>query len=199
MQLRNRKISSSLKHQYKILQLNKQYFQNEYSNEQSKYSSYIDPVLAGCKDAYDDDNSINLQIFLKNIFLFIMMFSMYATIFTYSLYTPSNYAANYSTNYSNISKFELVVTKPDYIKNNLDGLKIVSMVFSTNNIKTKLILQKNLKNIYKSLIRYYNQEPNVNTIYPKVLSYINNYTNTSMFKVEEYLWMKNGSINSDNN
>jgi hypothetical protein len=187
MQLRNRKVNSLSKHQIKVLHVNKEYFKNEHD---SNYCSYIDPKLTGCNDLYDSDTSLNLQIFLKNIFLGVMLFSIYATIFTYSLQKGSNYTYNNSS----ISKFELSLTKPDYNKNNLERLKIVSMVFSTNNIKTKYILSKNIKNIYKSLVKLEGDNHDMSKVYPKWISFLNKYTNTSMFKLDEYFWMKNNSV-----
>ena len=187
MQLRNRTVNNLSKHQLKILHLNKQYFENEH---EPKYCSYIDPRLTGCNDLYDSDNSINLQIFLKNIFLGIMLFSIYATIFTYSLQKGSNYTVNHL----NISKYEVSLIKPDYNKINLERLKIVSMVFSTNNIKTKYIMSKNIKNIYKSLVKFVDENHDMSQVYPKWISFLNKYTNTSMFKLDEFFWMKNGSV-----
>ena len=193
MQLRNRKINSGAKHQLKILHLNKQYFENEqHSSRPSNYCSYIDPTIVGCNDEYDNNNSINLQIFLKNIFFCVMAFSMYAMIFTSLLH-----AGGYNTsNNSYINKYELALNKPNYNKNNLEGLKIVSMVFSTNNIKTKFIISKNIKNLYKSLVKLDNNQHDMTSIYPNWISFLFNYTNTSMFKLDEYIWMKNGSINN---
>jgi hypothetical protein len=187
MQLRNRKVNSLAKHQLKVLHLNKEYFKNE---NDSNYCSYIDPKITGCNDLYDSDSSINLQIFLKNIFLGVMLFSIYATIFTHSLQKDINFTVNNSS----ISKFELSLIKPDYNKNNLERLKIVSMVFSTNNIKTKYIMSKNIKNIYKSLVKLEGENHDLSKVYPKWIYFLNKYTNTSMFKLDEYFWMKNNSV-----
>ena len=119
-----------------------------------------------------------------------MLFSIYATIFTHSLQKDINFTVNNSS----ISKFELSLIKPDYNKNNLERLKIVSMVFSTNNIKTKYILSKNIKNIYKSLVKLEGDNHDMSKVYPKWISFLNKYTNTSMFKLDEYFWMKNNSV-----
>lgn len=190
MQLRNRKIHSSSKHNLKILHLNKQYFDyNQQSSENSNNYSYIDPKLAKCNDIFDSETSINLQIFLKNIFLFIMFFSMYAVVFVGSLQLNNN-----TTFASNVSKSELAIINFDYNKNNIEGLKIVSIVFSTNNIKTKLQIGKNIKHLYKSLIKLDNYNHDVIKIYPKWVSFLLNYTNSSMFKLDDYIWFKNGSI-----
>ncbi len=191
MQLRNRKIHSYSKHQLKILHLNKKYFDyNEKSSENSNDYSYIDPQLAGCNDIYDSDTSINLQIFLKNIFLFIMLFSMYAVVLVGSLQVTNN-----NTTYgSNTTKSELAHINIDYNKNNIEGLKIVSMVFSTNNIKMKLQISKNLKYFYKSLIKLDDYNHDVSRIYPKWVSFLLNNTNSSMLKLDDYVWYKNGTI-----
>ena len=191
MQLRNRKINSSSKHHLKILHLNKQYFDyNQQSSDDSNNYSYIDPELAGCNDIYDSETSINLQIFLKNIFLFIMLFSMYAVVFIGSLQVNNN-----NTTYGyNTTKSELALVNFDYTKNNIEGLKIVSIVFSTNNIKTKLQISKNIKHLYKSLIKLDSYNHDVTRIYPKWVSFLLNYTNSSMFKLDDYVWFKNGSI-----
>jgi hypothetical protein len=197
MQLRNRKINASAKHQLKILHLNKQYFENENTvdqyNEQNQNScSYIDPKIVGCANLYDSKGSINLRIFLKNIFLAFMLFSIYASLFTYSL------QVNYNTtlNNSNIQKFEVALTKPDYNKINTQGLKIVSIIFSTNNIKTKYYISKNIKNLYKSLVRLDYENCMMMPVYPKWLMKLSNYTNSSMIKLDEYMWMKNGNVSN---
>jgi hypothetical protein len=196
MQLRNRKINSSSKHQLKNLYLNKQYFQNDLSDttiEQiSNSCSYIDPNIVGCKKVYDSDTSINLQIFLKNIFFGIMLFSMYASIFTYSLHSN-----NYNTlNTTTMHKYELVPTKPDYYKINAEGLKIVSVVFSSNNIKTKYILSKNIKNLFNSLVKLDKENHDIPSVYQNWLSHMYKFTNSSMFKLDEYIWMKNGNVSN---
>ena len=59
---------------------------------------------------------------------------MYAVVFIGSLQVNNN-----NTTYGyNTTKSELALVNFDYTKNNIEGLKIVSIVFYTNNIKTKL-------------------------------------------------------------
>jgi len=189
MELRNRKISSSAKHQNKTMFMNKQYFEN---NIKPKGSTYIDPDMVGCKNLYDSDTSINLQIFLRNIFISIM----FCCIFTAISSSSSHLNNNLMYNYTNLNKYELVYIKPDYNVLNMQGLKIVSMVFSTNKITNKLLISKNLNNFYKLLIIMDNEHHNMSAIYPRWVNTIYNYTNSSMFKIDEYFWMENGNINN---
>lgn len=187
MQLRNRKINTSGKHSNKILHLNKKYF-NSY-DEQSEYSTYIDPKLSRCSDLLDSPGSFHLQIFLKNLFLGVMLFSIYASFLTYSLNIKGNFQIQ-TRNDNN----PLILVTPDYNQKNLEGLKIVSIVFSTNNLKTKYKIRKNIKYLYNTLIKFDNNLHDMNTIYPKWISFLNNFTNSYMYKLDDYVWMNNGNI-----
>jgi hypothetical protein len=186
MELRNRKIASLTKHQNKMMFMNKQYFENNNDNK-PKGCTYIDPDMVGCKNLYDSDTSINLIIFLRNIFIALMICSL-----TVALSDSSSSKNNYVT----INKYELVNIKPDYNLKNMQGLKIVSMIFSTNKIKNKLVISRNLNNFYKLLIEMDNNKQNMSIIYPKWLNIIHNYTNSSMFKIDEYFLMHNGNVSN---
>jgi hypothetical protein len=194
MELRNRKIASLTKHQNKMMFMNKQHFENNNDNK-PKGCTYIDPDMVGCKNLIESDNSINLIIFLRNIFIALMICSL-----TVALSDSSSHKNNYvninKNNYVNINKYELVNVKPDYNLKNMQGLKIVSMIFSTNKIKNKLVISRNLNNFYKLLVQMDNDTQNISVIYPKWLNIIQNYTNSSMLKIDEYFLMQNGNISN---
>lgn len=189
MQLRNRKINTSRKHSNKILHLNKEYFNNSSHDEKSEYSTYVDPKLYKCGDILDSQGTIDLKIFLKNLFFGVMMFSIYVSFLSYSLSIKSNFAIQ-TRNDNN----PLILVKPDYNKNNVEGLKIVSIVFSTNNIKTKYKISKNIKYIYQKLLKFDNNLNDIHILYPKWIAFLNNYTNSYMYKLDDYFWMDNGTI-----
>jgi len=191
MQLRNRKINTSSKHSNKILHLNKEYFNNFSHDEKSEYSTYVDPKLYKCEDILDSQGTIDLQIFLKNLFFGLMMFSIYISVLSYSLSIKSNFPIKMHNDNNPI-----IFVKPDYNKNNVEGLKIISIVFSTNNIKTKHKISKNIKYIYEKLHKFDNNLNNIYISYPKWISFLNNYTNSYMYKLDDYFWMNNGTISN---
>ena len=182
MQLRNRTVKS-IKDQYNIIDKNRKYFEN---SDDDIGSTYIDPSMYNCKNIYNE--SLDLQVFLKNIFFSLCLCCMIVGI--------NNPYSNVNNVFYNQTKNPIAVNATNHIKVNNDEFKAISFLFSTNKITNKLNLSIHFNQLFKKLIDGYVINKNNTILYNRFADNIKSLTNASAIIINEYYWSKYGYLNN---